>query len=323
MGLFSEWDDSVQANEYVPPLNKKFNYGQMPIRGVNVGGWLNLEPFITPSFFRSYNPNLGIVDEWTLTKHLGPSEAAKTLEKHYSTFINKESFKQIRDAGFDHVRIPFGYWAVTTYDGDPYVPKIAWRYLLRGIEYCRQNGLRINLDLHGLPGSQNGWNHSGRQGAIGWLNGTDGALNGQRALDIHNQMSTFFSQPRYKNIIGIYGLANEPKMIALPTNLVVEWTNKAVSIVRKNGIEAKIAFGDGFMGLPKWQGQFPGIEGLVLDAHQYVIFNTDQLAFDHKTKLNFACSGWAGQMKQSMNTASGYVTPLLHSYVHSLFLLFS
>ena len=305
MGLMSKWDDSTRANKYVPPLNEKFKYGEMPIRGVNVGGWLNLEPFITPSFFKSQNPNLGIVDEWTLTKHLGPSEAAKTLEKHYSTFINKATFAAIQDAGFDHVRIPFGYWALQTYPGDPYVPKISWRYLLRGIEYCRQHGLRINLDLHGLPGSQNGWNHSGRQGSIGWINGTDGDLNAQRSLDIHDQLSQFFSQPRYKNIVGVYGLANEPKMISLPTAKVLEWTTKAVNIARKNGIEAAIAFGDGFMGLTKWQGQFSGLQNMVLDAHQYVIFNIDQLGFDHKTKLNFACQGWAGQMRQSINTASG------------------
>lgn len=38
MGLFSEWDDSTQANSNVPPLNKPFNYGKQPVRGVNVGG---------------------------------------------------------------------------------------------------------------------------------------------------------------------------------------------------------------------------------------------------------------------------------------------
>ena len=306
MGLNSSWDDNVQANENVPSLNKKFNYGSTPIRGVNVGGWFSLEPFITPSMFNPYDQNLGIVDEYTLCQHLG-SSAASTLEKHYSTFITASSFAEIRAAGFDHVRIPFSYWAVTTYPGDPYVKAISWRYLLRAIEYARQNGLRVNLDLHAVPGSQNGWNHSGRQGAIGWLNGTDGSLNGQRSLDIHNQLSQFFAQPRYKNVIGLYGLVNEPKMISLPTDVVLNWTTTAINTVQKNGVTAVIAMADGFLGLPKWKGQMQGIQGLVLDAHQYVIFNVDQIAFDHKTKLNFACAGWTGQMQMSMNTATGYV----------------
>ncbi len=305
MGLNSTWNDTTQANEYVPSLDKKWAYGTMPIRGINLGGWLSIEPFITPSLFNSYKENQGVVDEYTLTKELGPSQAAKLLEKHYARFMTEETFIQVQAAGFDHVRIPFSYWAVMTYPGDPYVPKISWRYLLRGIEYARKYGLRVNLDVHALPGSQNGWNHSGRQGAIGWLNGDDGALNGQRALDLHTQLSQFFSQPRYKNVIAIYGLVNEPRMAALSVDDVITWTTSAVGIVRKNGIQQMIAFGDGFLGLQKWQGKLQGIQGLMLDAHQYVIFNPDQIKFTHQKKVQYACSGWSSQMKQSLDTSSG------------------
>lgn len=305
MGLNSTWNDTTTANQYVPPLNQKFNYGQMPIRGVNLGGWLSIEPFITPSLFNSYNPDLNIVDEYTLSQHLGATGAAQTIEKHYSTFVTEQTFADIQAAGFDHVRIPYSYWAVTTYPGDPYVSKISWRYLLRGIEYSRKYGLRVNLDLHAAPGSQNGWNHSGRQGAIGWINGTDGSLNAQRSLDIHNQLSAFFAQPRYDNVIGIYGLLNEPRMTALPVQPVLDWTTAAISNVRQNGIKQTIAFGDGFLGLPNWQGKLQGVEGLVMDAHQYVIFNVQQIAFTHQTKIKFACSGWSAQMKQSINVATG------------------
>ncbi|KAI4155524.1 MAG: hypothetical protein L6R39_001217 [Caloplaca ligustica] len=306
MGLYSQWDDTKQANEYVPPLDKTWAYGTLPIRGVNLGGWLSIEPFITPSFFQSYKTNQGIIDEYTLTKELGPQKAAKTLEKHYAMFIQEDDFQQIQAAGFDHVRIPYSYWAVTTYPGDPYVPKISWRYLLRAIEYCRKYGLRVNLDLHALPGSQNGWNHSGRQGAIGWLNGTDGALNAQRSLDIHTQLSTFFAQPRYKNVITIYGLANEPKMIALPTSAVLDWETKAAAIVRKSGMQQYLAVGDGFLGLSKWKGQLSGVQNVILDVHQYTIFNKNQINYPHQKKIQYACQGWTDQMKQSVSVATGF-----------------
>lgn len=307
MGLNSTWDDSKQANSKVPSLDKKWAYGTMPIRGVNLGGWLSIEPFITPSLFNKYQPNENVVDEWTLTSKLGPSNAASTLEKHYSRFITEQDFADIQAAGFDHVRIPFSYWAITTYPGDPYVPKISWRYLLRGIEYARKHGLRVNLDLHAVPGSQNGWNHSGRQGTIGWLNGTDGSTNAQRSLDIHTQIATFFAQPRYANIIVIYGLVNEPKMTELPVSAVVQWTTSAVQTVRKAGINCTIAFGDGFLGLTKWQGQLQGIPGLVLDAHEYVIFDPNQIALTHQKKVQYACTGWTGQMQQSTDTTTGLV----------------
>jgi glucan 1,3-beta-glucosidase len=306
MGLNSTWNDDVTANEKVPSLKDSFEYGKMPIRGVNVGGWLNIEPFITPSFFEKYGARDGIVDEWTLVTKLGAAKAKSTLEQHYATFITKQTFIDIRAAGFDHVRIPFGYWAVTTYSGDPYIKQVAWRYLLRGIEYARQNGLRINLDLHGAPGSQNGWNHSGRQGVIGWLNGTDGDLNAQRTLDVHHQLSQFFAQPRYKNIITLYGIVNEPRMVDLDTSSVLTWTQKAITQIRKDNITAIIVFGDGFLGLDKWQGKLQTDDRLLLDVHQYVIFNVDQLSLKHTDKLNFACKGWTAQSKRSMDTTTGF-----------------
>lgn len=306
MGLNSTWSDDVQCNSKVPKLTDTFVYGTQPIRGVNVGGWLNLEPFITPSFFEHYSTRDNVIDEYTLCQKLGGTKAKQTLEEHYSSFVSAQTFADIRAAGFDHVRIPFNYWAVTTYDGDPYVPKVAWRYLLRGIEWARQNGLRVNLDLHGLPGSQNGWNHSGRQGAIGWLNGTDGALNAQRSLDIHNQLSQFFSQPRYKNVVTMYGLVNEPRMVVLDTNDVLSWYDKAIKIIQGNNITGILVFGDGFMGLDNWQGKLQGYKNLLLDVHQYVIFNTDQIALEHKDKLSFACAGWTQQSQRSMNKATGF-----------------
>ena len=306
MGLNSTWDDSTQANPNVPPLDQPWEYGSRPIRGVNVGGWLSTEPFITPSLFQKFSSSANVIDEWTLTTALGSEQAKNTLEQHYSSFINAQTFSDIRAAGLDHVRIPFSYWAVVTYEGDPYVANVSWRYLLRGIEYCRLNGLRVKLDLHAVPGSQNGWNHSGRQGAIGWLNGTDGDLNAQRSIDIHNQLSTFFAQPRYKNVIQIYGLVNEPRMIALETTKVINWTTTAISTVRANKLTCLIAFGDGFLGLDNWQGKFQGIDNLVLDVHQYVIFNDGQIAMKHSDKLAFACSGWTAQMQRSDNKATGF-----------------
>lgn len=308
MGLFSTWDDHTRPNDNAPYLDEEWPYGTRPIRGVNVGGWLNLEPFITPSLFGGYARHLEIVDEYTLTKHLGPANAAQVLERHYASFVTEQTFADIAAAGLDHVRIPFGYWAVATYADDPYVPQISWRYLLRGIEWARKHGLRVNLDLHGAPGSQNGWNHSGRQGYMGWLSGPDGALNGQRTLEIHDRLSKFFAQDRYRNVVAIYGLLNEPKMTRLPVQDVHRWNEQAISRVRANGVIAKIAIGDGFLGLPKWTGQLASQAAnaeVVLDAHQYLIFNPEQLSYTHQRKLEFVCSAWAGQMAASVDTSTG------------------
>ncbi|KAJ5221395.1 uncharacterized protein N7469_010282 [Penicillium citrinum] len=306
MGLNSTWDDSTRANDNVPPLNEKFPYGSQPIRGVNIGGWLSIEPFIVPSLFSGYSSSDGIIDEWTLTKKLG-SSAADTIEKHYANFLSESDYAEIQEAGLDHVRIPFPYWAVTTYDGDPYVPKIAWRYLLRAIELCRKYGLRVKLDLHGVPGSQNGWNHSGHQGSIGWLEGDDGELNRKRSLEVHDQLSKFFAQDRYKNIVTIYGLANEPLMLSIPTEKVLNWTREATELVRKNGVKATVVLHDGFLNLDKWDNMFKDRpDDMYLDTHQYTTFNTGEIVLNHTAKVEIICKNWYSMLKEINSTSTGW-----------------
>ncbi|OAA58373.1 Glycoside hydrolase, subgroup, catalytic core [Niveomyces insectorum RCEF 264] len=306
VGLNATWDDSKQANSKVPPLDKPWgSYSSNVVRGVSLGGWLSLEPFITPSLF-NYDASLGIVDEYSLCKHLGPHQAAATLEKHYSTFVTEQDFADIAAAGLSHVRIPFSYWAVTTYPGDPYVLGISWRYLLRGIEWARRHGLRVSLDLHAVPGSQNGWNHSGRSGNINWITGPDGSLNAQRSLDIHNQLSRFFAQERYQNIVAFYGLVNEPG-ITIPQSALADWTKQAVKIVSSNGVSASQVFSEALRGLPAWQGNLQGYgDSLVIDVHEYEIFDVNLIVMKHSDKVSFVCSTYTKQISASMDTATGF-----------------
>jgi hypothetical protein len=92
---------------------------------------------------------------------------------------------------------------------DPFVFII--RYFLKAIKWARKYGLRINLDLHALPGSQNGWNHSGRLGTINMLNGPMGVANAQRSLDYIRVLAEFISQPQYKDVVTLFGITNEPQ----------------------------------------------------------------------------------------------------------------
>lgn len=312
MGLYSTWNDSARPNEHVPPLDEDFKYGERPLRGVNVGGWLILEPFLTPSYFESYNLSLGIVDEWTLSGHIRDTQgddALKTLlETHYSTFVNETTFKEIAEAGLDHVRIPYGYWAVRTYDNDTFLPQVSWRYLLRGIEWARKYGLRVKVDLHSVPGGQNGWNHSGRQNHLTWLNGTSGEENGQRSLEVHKQLSEFFAQDRYKNVVSIYGLVNEPRMTALNVTRVDDWTETAYDLVEEDGYGGYIVYGDGFVGVDAWKGVFNQTDfpKLVLDVHQYTIFDPNLISMTHSGKINYVCSEWKNQLNRSSNPLTGH-----------------
>ena len=298
VGLNSTWDDSKQANPNVPPLNQSWgSYSARPIRGVNLGGWFSLEPFITPSIFDGAGT---AQDEYTICKNLG-SKAAETLEKHYATFYTEDDFRQMAAAGLDHVRIPFSYWAITTYDNDPYVKQISWRYLLRAIEWSRKYGLRVKLDPHGLPGSQNGWNHSGKLGKPDWIIGDNGALNAQRSLDLHNQLSKFFAQPRYKKVVAFYGLVNEPSK-DIPMQDLNAWTIKAYDIIKNNGITQTQIFSESMRGLGAWEGQLQGYgDSLAVDVHQYTLFDNALVGLKHVDRISFACKNYRDAMVSSMS----------------------
>lgn len=60
----------------------------MKISGVNLGGWLTLEPFITPELYEPFFGTGGkeAIDEWTLCENLG-IKRDEVLELHYATFI--------------------------------------------------------------------------------------------------------------------------------------------------------------------------------------------------------------------------------------------
>lgn len=70
------------------------------------------------------------------------------------------------------------------------------RYILQVLSWCRKYGIRVNLDLHTVPGSQNGYNHSGKLGQVNFMNGIMGYANAQRTLDYIRTITEFISQVR-------------------------------------------------------------------------------------------------------------------------------
>jgi glucan 1,3-beta-glucosidase len=58
----------------------------------------------------------------------------------------------------NHVRIPIGYWAYDVGPGEPFFQGQR-HYLAKAIGWAKQYGIKVIIDLHGAPGSQNGYVH--------------------------------------------------------------------------------------------------------------------------------------------------------------------
>ena len=147
-----------------------FTFGKDVIRGVNIGGWLVLEPWITPSLFY---PFLGTVnkigmDMYTFCDILGPKEANRKLKKHWSTWIDESHIDIFIQNNINLLRVPVGDWMYIPYG--PYLTEEdgikctdgAIEILDNLFAIAEKKNIEILIDLHTVKGSQNGFDNSGQ-----------------------------------------------------------------------------------------------------------------------------------------------------------------
>ncbi|EPQ58738.1 hypothetical protein GLOTRDRAFT_12654, partial [Gloeophyllum trabeum ATCC 11539] len=316
------FNNGAKAQSWTPALNESFNWGIDKIRGVNLGGWLNTEPVSLPShpchlpwsrrvpaLYEKYvNSTTPAVDEWTLSTNMAADTAhggLTQLEDHYKTFITEQDFAEIAGAGLNFVRIPLPYWAIETRDNEPFLAKTCWTYFLKAIRWARKYGIRINLDFHALPGSQNGWNHSGKLGSINMLNGPMGYANAQRSLDYIRILAEFISQPEYKDVVVMFGITNEPQESVVGVENLSRYYLEAYNIVREasgvgEGKGPMISYHDGFQSLTSWADFLPGADRIALDSHPYLCFGGQSDAA-MSTYAKTPCNTWANNFNESMS----------------------
>ncbi|KAI5120174.1 hypothetical protein M0805_008440 [Coniferiporia weirii] len=311
------FNNNARPNSWTPPLNSSWTWGVDKVYGVNLGGWFVLEPFIAPALFEKYqNLSTPAIDEWTLSQAMAADTSAggglSQIEDHYNTFITEQDIAQIAGAGLNWIRVPIPYWTVdkwtTTNDTEPFLARTSWKYTLRLFRWARKYGLRVNLDLHTAPGSQNGYNHSGKEGQINFLNGIMGFVNAQRMLDYIRVIAEFISQPEYKDLISMFGIINEPLTGIMGQDQISHFYLQAYDIVRNitgigQGNGPFISIHDGFQSLSDWANFFPGSDRINLDTHPYFAFggqSTDPIGLWPAK----ACNAWGLTMNTSQ-TAFG------------------
>ncbi|KAJ3815516.1 glycoside hydrolase [Lentinula aff. lateritia] len=277
------------------PSRTPFNYSEGPVRGVNLGGWFVLEPWITPSIFEATNDDT-VVDEYTLgmqTKNY--NETLAMLQNHWNTWITEDDFIAINEAGLNHVRIPLGYWSVplpssatnTSTSISPYIPG-AWPYLLRALNWAAAHNVHVILDLHGAPGSQNGYDNSGQR-----TSDPQWALNTQnvtRSID-----TLVYIAQQIGGMIDILELVNESAGF-----FSSEWasvtrsffSNGYAAVRNAVGDTLNIMIGDAFLGVDAWDGflTYPTGVNALMDNHQYQIFSIPELQRSFSQHLAFTCT---------------------------------
>jgi glucan 1,3-beta-glucosidase len=229
------------------------------LRGINLGGWLVAERWMTPGLFAGVTGE----GEITLVRSLGYDAARARLTTHRDTFITEKDFEWIASQGFDFVRLPVGHWLFERtddfIDGEVYVE--------RAFEWARRHKLGIVLDFHGLQGSQNGYDHSGQVGKVRLYRGR----NTKDALSTLEYMAKTYGQ---EEALLALELINEPKVRWFLWRLL-RYYDRAYKIAERSvRPEVKIIVSDAFKPLRMARALARRNYGgrLVLDVHLYQVF---------------------------------------------------
>ena len=86
---------TCSADEHALPFNNQ-------IRGTNLGGWMVLEPWITPSLFYQFlggGPGTTAFDTYTFCEVLGAEEANRQLRAHWDTWVTEEIIADLANSG--------------------------------------------------------------------------------------------------------------------------------------------------------------------------------------------------------------------------------
>lgn len=252
----------------------------MAFQGVNLGGWLVLERWITPAVFAGTDAQ----DEYSLCASLDPDEAVKRLETHRASFITRDHVRQLAAMGLKMIRLPVGYWLFEV--EKPFVAG-ADTYVDRLFEWADEFGLQVILDVHAAPGSQNGWDHSGRAGEMRWLQGD----NVQTTLQFVKRLARRYGQQ--PSLFGIEVL-NEPHW-DIPLDALLDYYRRSQDIIDTFcPARIKMICSDAFRPeqmsklLAAWHSP-----RLVLDIHLYQLFTPEDQALDLHGHLKKASGEWS------------------------------
>jgi glucan 1,3-beta-glucosidase len=189
------------------------------------------------------------IDEYTLGQAFENRTLARLyMERHWETFVTYQDLVDLKNAGVTHLRVPLSYWIRgNVVAGEPYIPG-GWKYFVRFAKWCRAiDGLTIWADLHGAPGSQNGFDNSGHYlGHSTCKRWCDSAENVERTVDIVTDIATAIKEEGLQDVVKGFGLLNEP-FLDCDEKVLRNYYTQGLDIVRTIlGNDTAVFIGDMF-----------------------------------------------------------------------------
>lgn len=255
----------------------------MYINGVNLGNWLVLEKWMSKDLFYGTDAE----DEYYLPRRLPKDVYESRIRIHRSEYITERDFAYIKSLGFNSVRIPVPYFIFG--DCKPFLG--CTDELDKAFNWAEKYDLSILIDLHTVPGSQNGFDNGGLSGVCKWSENPEsveftlsvlerlairyGNRKGLMGIEILNEPLTpklwdmFDIQNRYKAVDKKMAEGSSPVSLEFLRKFYVD----AYRVIRKHMKEDKyVVFHDGF-DLKAWKNfmREDEFKNVILDTHQYLM----------------------------------------------------
>jgi len=178
---------------------------------------------------------------------------------------------------------PIGrHWGITQYA--PYAfGQLA--YLDRAIGWARSTGLKVWIDLHGAPGSQNGFDNSGWRDHLEWQTGN----NVQSTIEIIRKLANMYATSENNDVVTAIEALNEPLGPSLDINRIKQYWYDGWGTVRTVS-DIAVVIHDAFYDPAYWNGfMTSGFNNVILDTHHYEVFNDGQLSLSVQDHVNSVC----------------------------------
>ncbi|GAA6016346.1 hypothetical protein JCM11491_006826 [Sporobolomyces phaffii] len=200
-----------------------FDWGRNKSIGMCLGSWLILEKWMVPDWFNetvnAVQPNSGstTLDEWSFCSLLGQDKCEEALVQHFDTFVTESDIQTLHENGINQLRIPTGFWAwIPTIEGEPYLNRtdIYQFYINRVLGWAYDRGMYAILDMHGVPGSQNGEQSSGHLTTTPSFFGGDAnteTASQLRSDEMIKAVIQFVENSPYRSVITGIEPINEPR----------------------------------------------------------------------------------------------------------------
>ncbi|HEV2992173.1 MAG TPA: ricin-type beta-trefoil lectin domain protein [Candidatus Angelobacter sp.] len=237
------------------------NGNRVSLRGVNLGGWLLIETWMTPADTSGLPDNFSIIQ--TLDNRFGVATEQSLIKTYQQSWITTADLDNIRAEGMNVIRVPVWWANFETLSGQ-------WRsdafdMLDWVVSQAAARGIYTIIDMHGVVGAQSTSQDTGQQNLNAyWTSSADQTATNQIMMKI---AAHYNGNPN----VAAYDLMNEP-MNAPSNQAAVNAQNNIYNAVRSQD-PTHICILEGTFGSWNWDMLPPpttfGWTNVVYEMHEY------------------------------------------------------